>query len=176
MKLCTKCGVEKGSSEFGRDKRHSDGLQSACRACQSAATRARSAQDPKRNQDRVRTWRAEHPEQKLATDRAWREQNRERRRANWARWKREHPEAQDRLERRYLLRKYGLTEDAFLAMLEAQEYACARCGAPEPGGRGTWHVDHDHNCCPASKRSCGKCVNGLLCARCNLNREKWDAA
>jgi len=27
-------------------------------------------------------------------------------------------------------------------------------------------VDHDHKCCP-SKKSCGKCLRGLLCKKCN---------
>jgi hypothetical protein len=27
-------------------------------------------------------------------------------------------------------------------------------------------VDHDHNCCP-SKKTCGKCIRGLLCMDCN---------
>jgi hypothetical protein len=28
-------------------------------------------------------------------------------------------------------------------------------------------VDHDHECCPAG-RSCGKCVRGVICRRCNI--------
>ncbi len=50
------------------------------------------------------------------------------------------------------------------------EYAidgCNICGAEtgEETDRNL-HVDHDHKCCPG-KRSCGKCVRGVVCNRCN---------
>lgn len=50
-------------------------------------------------------------------------------------------------------------------MLEAQGGGCAICGTPPNGRR--LSVDHDHSCCPGVK-TCGKCVGGLLCNRCNV--------
>lgn len=61
--------------------------------------------------------------------------------------------------------KYNLTLADYDRLLDAQNNTCAVCGADSPGGVGSWHVDHDHACCP--KRSCGKCVRGLLCTKCN---------
>lgn len=69
--------------------------------------------------------------------------------------------------RRRLLRSYNLPFDAFCAMLESQGGCCAICGSPEPQGA-DWAIDHDHRCCPTAKRSCGRCVRGLLCVRCNV--------
>jgi hypothetical protein len=67
------------------------------------------------------------------------------------------------------IRRHGLTLDRYEDLLRQQGFACANqgCGATNPGGRGTWHVDHDHRCCPGPY-SCGLCVRGLLCARCNV--------
>jgi len=35
------------------------------------------------------------------------------------------------------------------------------------------HVDHDHNCCNGVK-SCGKCVRGIICNRCNKAVDKYE--
>lgn len=63
---------------------------------------------------------------------------------------------------------YNLSEQQLGEMLEAQNFGCAICATRVPGGMGTWHVDHDHRCCPG-KRSCGACVRGLLCYQCNVS-------
>lgn len=65
------------------------------------------------------------------------------------------------------LRRYGLTPAQFNALLEAQGHRCAVCRTAKPGGQG-WHVDHDHTCCNTRKRSCGRCIRGILCTRCNI--------
>lgn len=62
--------------------------------------------------------------------------------------------------------RHGLTVEQWEKMLADQGGVCAICGIDEPGGRGQWHIDHDHICCPGM-RSCGHCVRGLLCALCN---------
>jgi hypothetical protein len=64
---------------------------------------------------------------------------------------------------------YKLSPERYQSMLEAQNYRCANlvCLTDEPGGKGRWHIDHDHSCCPG-KRSCGKCVRGLLCHSCSV--------
>ncbi|MEU5166831.1 endonuclease domain-containing protein [Streptomyces mutomycini] len=72
----------------------------------------------------------------------------------------------EKVKARQIEFKYGLTPELFAKVLESQGQACAVCGELSPGGRGNWHVDHDHGCCPGSK-TCGKCVRGLLCMSCN---------
>lgn len=65
---------------------------------------------------------------------------------------------------RDLRRKYGLTKQAYDAMLCGQEGRCAIC--LEPFGDRAPHIDHDHKCCPG-ELSCGKCIRKLLCFGCN---------
>ena len=30
------------------------------------------------------------------------------------------------------------------------------------------HMDHDHACCRGKNRSCGECIQGVLCHTCNI--------
>lgn len=83
-------------------------------------------------------------------------------------WAAANPERMKYLYRRGNLKKYNITPEDFDALLEAQGGACAMCGTTTPGGRGRFHVDHDHSCCPGTANSCGDCIRGLLCHACNV--------
>lgn len=74
----------------------------------------------------------------------------------------------ERRRRYHLKSTYNLTMEEYRHRLEAQGGVCAVCGEPETVNAG-WDdlaVDHDHACCRGHK-SCGRCVRGLLCRRCN---------
>jgi hypothetical protein len=67
-----------------------------------------------------------------------------------------------------LRRRYHLPWEQYQTKLAAQNYACI-CGKPfnRDGGKSSApHVDHNHLCC-SGDTSCGKCVRGILCFRCN---------
>lgn len=71
-----------------------------------------------------------------------------------------------------LRQKYGITLEQYQAMLVAQGGGCAICHKPPVDL--PLCVDHDHACCPG-KKSCGKCVRGLLCVYCNVTVGKLES-
>lgn len=76
-------------------------------------------------------------------------------------------------QREYWLRcMYRLEVEDYDAMFAEQAGVCAICGSP-PGKR-SLAVDHDHACCPGAK-SCGNCIRGLLCQRCNAMLGHFEA-
>jgi hypothetical protein len=73
---------------------------------------------------------------------------------------RESPESRKKSNRKYRISSYGLTQELFDLLLEAQQNACGMCR--DPFGEGQLiHVDHDHACCRGKNRSCGECIRGL---------------
>jgi hypothetical protein len=61
--------------------------------------------------------------------------------------------------REYWLRHaYGMSLEDWQDMFDRQDGKCAICGTTEPGGKGTFHTDHDHDT---------GVVRGLLCQTCN---------
>ena len=72
---------------------------------------------------------------------------------------------------RHVKRMFNLTESAHRALIAGGPFGPARCwacGIDEPGGSGGFHVDHDRLCCEGNT-SCGKCIRGLLCRKCNMS-------
>jgi len=70
-------------------------------------------------------------------------------------------------------RKYGISWDEYINLHEEQKWLCAICGkvqerkALKHYREGSYlEVDHNHKCC-SGKITCGKCIRGLLCGRCN---------
>jgi hypothetical protein len=67
------------------------------------------------------------------------------------------------------LRRTGLTPEAFQQMLDAQGGRCRICGDEDPGGNGSFCVDHDHRF--ESSDPIGH--RGLLCVNCNHGLGKF---
>lgn len=64
----------------------------------------------------------------------------------------------------YVLKTYNITGDEYNNMLDGQDGRCFIC-LRLPGSK-RLAVDHDHKCCNGPY-SCGRCVRGLLCKKCN---------
>lgn len=80
-------------------------------------------------------------------------------RAAQARWRERHRDRHAAQTRAAKLRsKYGLSIEDFERIAAIQGDRCALCRTDTPGGRGSWHVDHDHET---------GAIRGLLCMRCN---------
>lgn len=62
---------------------------------------------------------------------------------------------------------YGISADFYWQLYDHQGGRCYVC-RKATGKSKRLAVDHDHRCCPGTK-SCGRCVRGLACGRCNYD-------
>lgn len=154
-KLCSKCGIVKDYTDYHKNKRRHDGIAVWCKPCVNEYSREWS-----KNPD-VKKRSAQYALQRYhsMSDEEKKEYNSSGRRKGW-----------------HLKGQYNRDIDWYMKTLDEQGGGCAVCGV-KPDPNRFFSVDHDHSCCSGT-RSCGGCVRGLLCMRCNLEvgfieRKDW---
>jgi Recombination endonuclease VII len=64
-------------------------------------------------------------------------------------------------------RDHHISVEQYHQLRKEHQYCCAICGLSEDQSLyGKLQIDHDHKCC-SSDISCGQCIRGLLCHKCN---------
>ena len=83
-------------------------------------------------------------------------------------WKARPTEGRKNTYRKYRIKKtYKLSLDDYDEMLKKQDSKCAICLIEQSELAHSLYVDHNRSCCSGSE-SCGDCVRGLLCSKCNF--------
>lgn len=102
-----------------------------------------------------RNYYERHKEEEKARTTKWRKDN-------WAWWQNYCEENKDKRAAASRKHYYGITKEQFDEKMASQDSKCAICRREleRPD------LDHSHACCP-SKKSCGKCIRGILCRPCN---------
>ncbi|MDD4242758.1 MAG: hypothetical protein PHG08_00460 [Bacilli bacterium] len=75
MKKCSKCGVEKDESEFGKDVRHKDGLQGSCKLCVAKIKQDWAENNPEKVIKSAKEWNEKNPEEAKIRAKEWRKNN-----------------------------------------------------------------------------------------------------
>lgn len=124
-----------------------------CRGCEKQKSIEESSSGPKRRELGYNYF-CKSCHSKMNTE--WAKKHQEDRRDYHAQYRAKNPERIKILQLKARLKRFGLTVEKYMVMLESQEMACAIC-------KGTFGhllcVDHDHRT--------GK-IRGLLCHGCNL--------
>mgnify|MGYP001461110951 CR=1 FL=1 len=130
-KRCSRCHEDKSLDEFYVDRTRKNGRYPQCIVC------AKAAKKRVRDTPEYREWFNEYRRE----------------------WNKRNPDKRKAMDRRQALKKYGLTESDYEAMLASQEGRCAICKRePQEDGR-LLDVDHCHD---------EGHVRGLLCSQCNV--------
>ena len=150
LKTCSKCHVEKSIGEFMRDKTKTDGLYPSCKEYvskdRSAIYQRYSAREVIPIPENKTCYGCKI--NKLSSDFSKNNGHKD--------GLSSHCKSCVLIYQRLL--RYGVTEEWIAKTLESQTGGCAVCHKTYSGGKGTWHVDHNHTTDEP---------RGLLCHKCN---------
>lgn len=109
---------------------------------------------------RSKRWRLEHPEEMKALQQKYQEANRDKINQRSKEWYEKNKDRAAAQSRKQKVASYGLTLEAYNAMLKEQGGVCAICGKDTPTAtKKRLHIDHCHEINE---------VRGLLCHHCNV--------
>jgi hypothetical protein len=175
VKQCAACGVTLPYSAYRADRRTKDGYAAKCDDCRgSAAVDATHKTcvlcvNPKAMSEYGRNLRRSDGRQTVCLEcaatparqwakRGWTASDKQA-------WTTAHKALLNSRNRDTYLRKtYTISDQQFWMLFDVQNGKCCLCS--RPARTKNLSVDHDHKCCKGSV-SCGRCVRGLLCGRCN---------
>ena len=144
MKRCKICGELKPLEDFYRSPGARDGFRLDCKKCNLAVRAAKYRENPRPAIERATKWQRDNPDRYAARQRAYVESGRK----------------SISSRKSHLKREYGLTLEAFYALLASQGGGCAICGRTDADNH-----DHDHGT--------GE-VRGILCFKCNVALGQLD--
>lgn len=192
MKICTKCKIEKFTSEFNKNSGSGDGLRPDCKSCVKERDTKYRAQNKekiakskasyqKENREKLRiygaAWRAKNPEKAAAPKARWSQKNKESEAARLAMWRRNNPEAKKASNHARRALSAGAegchTKHDISNLVQLQKFRCASCLLKIiKSGRLEYHVDH---IIPLSKGGSNWPTNlQILCPGCNLRKYAKD--
>jgi hypothetical protein len=178
-KICKACGEAKPQTDFHKDRSKTDGLNAYCKPCTIAKQNLFKSRPPRHadpagmktcqsckvvlelDQFHSETGRYDGKSRvckqcAYARHNNWRLKNLDKMRDASRKWRTLNPELAKDHGRKG---RYGLPIGAFERMLAEQKGTCAICETSDPGGKGTFHVDHCHDT---------GIIRGLLCHNCNV--------
>jgi len=144
MKVCSKCGVEKESSLFNRDRSKASGYRSWCKTCDNINSRVQYNKDPQARRDKRKEYYYENREDEIQRRGEFRKNNVDMHRGHKYR------------------QLYGITLEQFEEMRILQNCSCAICGKHESQNKNKkLFVDHDHDTDKVRELLCHSCNTGI---------------
>lgn len=154
-KTCIRCGITKSAELFLKDRRIKDGLNSWCKHCCALSQRERyknGKYDVAVSEKICKGCGKNKPASDFGTHKVSRD---------GLNGKCKECKNDARMRNFYSI-SYGEYRD----LIDAQQGGCEICRRPATEFSKAMAIDHDHRCCPG-KKSCGKCIRGILCTNCN---------
>jgi hypothetical protein len=109
--------------------------------------------------EKAREWRKNNNGKHNDINRAWNKRNPEKALAMRQRWKANNPERVKAIQIKSWLKPYGITQEQYIAIFEAQGRRCKICRTDSPTSKRKWQIDHCHDT--------GQ-IRGILCHNCNV--------